>query len=110
MFSDATAAIGIVRRRGMGRIRHLDVLDPWIHRNKNSQATTVDKVIGADCTADLLTNSKDRTVLGKSAQQYGYDMYGWAARLCSSRYGSLIADASSQEECRNIAPNNECLS
>ena len=27
MFSDATAAIGIARRRGMGRIRHLDVCD-----------------------------------------------------------------------------------
>ena len=30
MFSDATAAIGIARRRDMGRIRHLDVTDLWV--------------------------------------------------------------------------------
>ena len=30
MLSDATAAIGIARRRGMGRIRHLDVMDLWV--------------------------------------------------------------------------------
>ena len=28
--TDATAAIGITRRRGMGRIRHLDVTDLWV--------------------------------------------------------------------------------
>ena len=30
MFTDATAAIGIARRRGMGKIRHLDVTALWI--------------------------------------------------------------------------------
>ena len=28
--SDATAAIGIARRKGLGKIRHLDVNDLWI--------------------------------------------------------------------------------
>ena len=36
--SDATAAIGIARRRGLGKVRHLDVTDLWIQdkvRNKS---------------------------------------------------------------------------
>ena len=28
--TDATAAIGIARRRGMGKIRHLDTTDLWV--------------------------------------------------------------------------------
>ena len=28
--SDATAAIGIARRRGLGKLRHLDVEDLWV--------------------------------------------------------------------------------
>ena len=30
VFSDATAAIGIARRNGVGKIRHLDTTDLWI--------------------------------------------------------------------------------
>ena len=30
LYTDATAAIGIARRKGMGRIRHLDVTDLWV--------------------------------------------------------------------------------
>ena len=35
MLTDATAAIGIARRRGMGQIRHLDVIDLWIQEKFN---------------------------------------------------------------------------
>ena len=31
ILTDAAAAVGIVRRRGLGRIRHLDVTDLWVH-------------------------------------------------------------------------------
>ena len=30
LYTDATAAVSIARRKGMGRIRHLDVTDLWI--------------------------------------------------------------------------------
>ena len=34
--SDATAAIGIARRRGMRKVRHLDVTDLWIQKKVQS--------------------------------------------------------------------------
>ena len=33
LFSDATAAIGITKRRGLGKIRHLHTSDLWVHDN-----------------------------------------------------------------------------
>ena len=35
--SDATAAIRIARRRGMGKVRHLDVTDLWIQEKVQSK-------------------------------------------------------------------------
>ena len=50
---DATAAIGIARRRGMGRIRHLDVTDLWIKETFNSKFAFLHKVPGADAPTDV---------------------------------------------------------
>ena len=42
--SDATAAIGIARRRGIGKVRHLGVTDLWIQetsdRNRSSSKSS----------------------------------------------------------------------
>ena len=59
MFSDATAAIGIARRRGMGRIRHLDVTDLWVQEKFTSKAASIDKVLGTENPADILTKHVD---------------------------------------------------
>ena len=66
MFSDATAAIGIARRRGMGRIRHLDVCDLWVQEKFGSKAATIDKVLGTENPADILTKHVDRQTLIKA--------------------------------------------
>ena len=63
--TDATAAIGIARRRGMGRIRHLDVTDLWIQEKFNSKLAFLHKVPGADNPADILTKYTDRIILQK---------------------------------------------
>ena len=72
MFSDATAAIGIARRRGMGRIRHLDVTDLWIQEQFNNKKATLNKVLGADNPADLLTKYTDKAVLVKALAAMGF--------------------------------------
>ena len=71
MFSDATAAIGIARRRGMGRIRHLDVTDLWVQEKFGSGAAKIDKVLGAENPADILTKHVDRQTLEKALQKMG---------------------------------------
>ena len=71
MFSDATAAKGIARRRGMGRIRHLDVIDLWVQEKFTTGAATIDKVLGSENPADILTKHVDRQALMKALDKMG---------------------------------------
>ena len=63
VFSDATAAIGIARRKGLGRIRHLDCTDLWIQDTIRSGRITLDKVLGANNPADILTKYVEKKAL-----------------------------------------------
>ena len=53
--SDATAAIGICRRKGLGKIRHLATTGLWIQDKVRSRVLEVCKVLGTENPADLLT-------------------------------------------------------
>ena len=61
--SDATAAIGIARRKGLGKIRHLDCTDLWIQDQIRSGKIELTKVLGTENPADALTKCVDKKVL-----------------------------------------------
>lgn len=58
--SDAIAAIGIARRRGVGKIRHLDTTDLWLQEKVKLGDIQLHKVPGAQNPADLLTKHLSR--------------------------------------------------
>ena len=64
--SDATAAIGIARRKGLGKIRHLDVTDLWIQDKVRSKQVGLKKVLGTDNPADIFTKCVERSILQKA--------------------------------------------
>ena len=64
--SDATAAIGIARRKGLGKIRHLDVTDLWIQDNIRSKQIKLLKVLGTENIADVFTKYVGRATLEKT--------------------------------------------
>lgn len=53
--SDATAAIRIARRRGLGKLRHPDVEDVWIQEAVRNNKVELVKVLGTENPADLFT-------------------------------------------------------
>ena len=63
--TDATAAIGMCRRRGMGKLRHLDVTDLWVQQKVRSGAVDLVKVLGADNPADMMTKYVERALIEK---------------------------------------------
>ena len=63
VYSDATAAIGIARRRGLGKLRHLDCEDLWIQSKVRSKDVQLFKVLGAENPADILTKYVDSKIL-----------------------------------------------
>ena len=53
--SDASAAIGIVMRRGLGTIRHIDVTQLWLQDKVRSGDIKILKVKSSEHKSDLLT-------------------------------------------------------
>jgi hypothetical protein len=53
--ADSSAAIGICRRRGIGKVRHLAVAQLWVQELVHSRACRLHKVLGTENPADLMT-------------------------------------------------------
>jgi hypothetical protein len=53
--SDASAAIGMVMREGLGKVRHLAVADLWVQHKRDSGEITYTKIDGDSNPADMLT-------------------------------------------------------
>ena len=54
---DATAAIGMVERRGISRVRHIEVDHLWIQEQEARRMLPIAKVAGGDNPADLMTKN-----------------------------------------------------
>lgn len=65
ILTDATAAIGICRRRGLGKIRHLHVSDLWVQDRLRKGDFKLTKIPGAENPADLLTKHVPKDVMLK---------------------------------------------
>ena len=63
--SDATAALGIALRLGIGKIRHLDTSLLWIQQKIKCNELKVDNILGADNPADCLTKFIDQATMNK---------------------------------------------
>jgi hypothetical protein len=53
--ADSSAAIGICRRNGIGKIRHLAVAQLWVQELVRTRACRLHKVLGTENPADLMT-------------------------------------------------------
>ena len=53
--TDATAAIGICRRRGLGKTRHLAVADVWVQDKLRAREFSLTKVKGTETPSDICT-------------------------------------------------------
>ena len=63
--TDATAAPDICRRRGLGKIRHLDTTDLCCQEKVRNGAVTLHKVPGVSNPADIMTKYIERATLEK---------------------------------------------
>ena len=52
---DAAAALGIIERRGVGRVRHLDVGALWLQEQQLRKVVELRKIAGLENPCNLLT-------------------------------------------------------
>ena len=76
ILTDATAAIGVCRRRGLGKIRHLHTADLWVQDRVRQKDFTLTKVDGKNNVADILTKFVDRRTLETHVKNLGL-MIDW---------------------------------
>ena len=71
--SDAVAAIGMVKRQGLGRIRHLAVADLWIQQKAREGVVNYKKLEGSKNTSDILTKPVEAEVLERHMHSLGFE-------------------------------------
>jgi hypothetical protein len=70
--SDASAAIGMVGREGLGKVRHLAVADLWVQAKRASGELSFVKVDGASNPSDALTKGISGDKLARDIAQLGF--------------------------------------
>ena len=65
VWGDASAALGIINRRGLGKTRHIDTSYLWIQEVAAQRRLVFNKVLGKDNPADVLTKYVDQQTLNR---------------------------------------------
>ena len=66
--TDASAAIGIASRRGLGKVRHVEVSQLWLQQRVADGGLSVQKVDGISNVADALTKHLGKSSLSSHTQ------------------------------------------
>ena len=76
---DASAAIGIAQRKGLGKIRHLEVQSLWIQDALRQRRLELLKVPGVGNPSDLMTKHQDAGTIEKLMALMSLGMRGGSA-------------------------------
>ncbi len=60
LYTDSSAAMGMVNRKGLGRVRHVNVGELWIQDAVKRKRLTIGNVAGERNPADIRTTHVDR--------------------------------------------------
>ena len=69
--TDASASIGIIKRQGLGKLRHIQVRDLWLQQEVKEKKLSVHKVDTKVNPADLGTKSLTSEEIAKHVETLG---------------------------------------
>ena len=71
MHIDASAAKGIIERKGLNKLRHIDLDVLWLQEQQARRLLPLDKVLGTDNIADLMTKNLPAATIDKYISMMG---------------------------------------
>ena len=93
VYADASAALGIVHRKGLGKVRHLDTSTLWVQQAAYSKKISYDKVLGTLNPADMMTKHLAeplrKTHVARIFNEWIEGRAGQAPKLCEGAAQSL---------------------
>ena len=85
--SDATAALGIAKRRGLGKIRHLHCTDLWIQERVRNKDLELHKVLGSENPADIFTKYVGAAIMEKALNKMNLFFMEGRAKMAPDTMG-----------------------
>ena len=85
--SDATAALGIAKRRGLGKIRHLHCTDLWIQERVRNKDLELHKVLGSENPADIFTKYVDAAIMENTLHKMMFFFMEGRAKMAPDTMG-----------------------
>ena len=76
---DSSAALGVVKRKGSGKLRHIRVGQLWIQEKAEEGELTYTKVSGKKNPGDLMTKHLPRTTAESLTERIGLRIYSGRA-------------------------------
>ena len=73
VYADSSAAIGICRRSGIGKVRHLAVGQLWVQERVRNKEISLYKVLGTSNPADALTKHVPRDTADRHLRAMGLE-------------------------------------
>ena len=77
---DASAALGVIQRKGVGKVRHLDVSTLWLQEQQLRRIIALEKVEALKNPADLLTKSLTRERIDAYSDLMSYEYHAGRAK------------------------------
>ena len=71
VMTDSSAAKGMASRRGLGRVRHVEVKQLWVQQKVGSGEIELKKVEGTNNLADALTKHVEQEIIRKHLEGTG---------------------------------------
>ena len=65
IYADASAALGMTQRSGVGRVKHLDTQILWVQEKKTREMVEFRKVKGTENPADMMTKHVNKELIEK---------------------------------------------
>ena len=56
VYADSSAALAVAKRKGAGKLRHINVSSLWIKERRDREDLEMIKVLGTENPVDLMTN------------------------------------------------------
>ena len=73
LYADSSAALAIAKRKGAGKLRHINVSALWIQDVQDREGAEYTKILGTENPADLMTKYLARDKIDKHMSTIGRD-------------------------------------
>ena len=71
LYADSTAALGIAKRKGAGKMRHININTLWTQEVQDREGVEFNKILGTNNPADLMTKYLSRDTIDRHLTALG---------------------------------------